>query len=96
MVKKLLSGYHILLFLILTTFNGYGQCPTSVSVSTDPGTDICAGTSVTFTANPTGGGSYLYQWMINGSAITGETNKTFITNSLQNAQVVSVKVTSTA
>lgn len=59
-------------------------------------TTICAGTSVTFTASTTNGGtSPVYQWQVNG--VNAGTNSTTFTSSiLNNNDVVSVIMTSNA
>ena len=61
----------------------------SVSISSnDLNNNICSGTSVTFTASPTNGGSNpTYQWKINGSNV-GSNSAIYTTNSLTNGQVV--------
>jgi hypothetical protein len=65
-----------------------------VTIGASPGTTICAGASVTFTATPTNGGSSpSYQWRVNGSNV-GTNSPTYITNSLTNGAVVSVIMTS--
>ncbi len=69
--------------------------PASVSIAASPAGAICAGTSVTFTATPTNGGTPTYQWLKGGTAIPGETNPTYITTTLANGDVISVRMTST-
>lgn len=64
----------------------------SVNITANPGNSICAGTSVTFTATPTNGGtSPAYQWYVNNIAQPGQTGSTFTTSTL--AQGNTVKVT---
>jgi PKD repeat protein len=62
--------------------------------SSDANNTICAGSSVTFTANPTNGGTTpSYQWKLNGSNV-GTNSSTFTTSSLTNGQTVSCVMTS--
>ena len=67
-----------------------------VSISANPSTPICPGTSVTYTATPTNGGSNpSYQWKINGVNV-GSNNPVFTTATLANNDVISVQMTSNA
>lgn len=68
----------------------------STAIAGGGGNNICAGTSVTFAATATNGGSSpSYQWQIDG-ANTGTNSPTFTTNTLTNGQVVSCVLTSNA
>jgi hypothetical protein len=69
--------------------------PVTPSVAlTASATNICAGTSVTFTATPTNGGTPTYQWKINGNNQGSSTStNTFTSTSLSDADIVSVVMT---
>jgi hypothetical protein len=69
--------------------------PVSVSItSSDPDNTICDGTSVTFTATPTNGGTTpSYQWKLNGNNV-GLDQDTYTTSTLANGDVVTVVLTS--
>lgn len=67
--------------------------PASVSISSNPGSTICTGTSVTFTATPTNGGTPSYQWLLNGSPV-GTNSNTYTNATLSNGNVVSCQMTS--
>jgi uncharacterized protein (TIGR02145 family) len=57
---------------------------------------VCAGTSVTFTATPTNGGpGPLYQWILNGTDLSGIINPTF-TYTPVDGDAISCRVTSNA
>lgn len=53
----------------------------SVSVSSNPSSvnNLCAGSSVEFTASASGGTGYNYQWFTNNNAISSATNTTYTT-----------------
>jgi uncharacterized protein (TIGR02145 family) len=53
--------------------------PVSVSVTSDHGTEVCAGTTITYSATHINGGtSPTYQWTVNSTNSPGATNSTFI------------------
>jgi len=66
-----------------------------VSVTVTPTINpVCVGTSVTFTANPTHGGSLPgYQWKVNGGSIVGATNSTYAYTPL-NGDIITCELTS--
>ena len=67
----------------------------ALAIST-PSTAVCSGTSVTFTADPTDGGSLpVYQWTVNGANI-GTNSNTYSSNTLMNGAAVSCVLTSSA
>ena len=89
--------------LILTGENAMGNPFTqlylndnsaSVSITADPGNNIASGTSVTFTATPTNGGSTpSYQWKVNGSNV-GSDQDTYTSTTLADGDVVTCEMTS--
>ncbi|KAF2514541.1 T9SS sorting signal type C domain-containing protein [Flavobacterium foetidum] len=71
--------------------------PASVSIAASPAGAICAGTSVTFTATPTNGGTApTYQWYNGASLIPSATNSTYTTTGLANGNTITVRMTSNA
>ncbi|MFM9837513.1 MAG: PKD-like domain-containing protein [Cyclobacteriaceae bacterium] len=66
----------------------------AINLST-PSSTICTGTSITFTAVPTNGGTLpTYQWSVNGTPILGATGVTFTPAVLADADVVTVDMVS--
>ncbi|MFY9310962.1 MAG: M12 family metallo-peptidase [Bacteroidia bacterium] len=84
--------------IIKTNYVSVGTVPAGASIAITTGTNsFCQGTSVTFTATPTNGGtSPAYQWKVNGNPVSGETNPTFTSNTLTGNPVVTCEVTSNA
>jgi len=71
-----------------------GTVTPSVAISATA-TSICSGTAVTFTAVPTyGGSSPSYQWKRNGAEISGATNSTYTTTTLNDKDSISCNLTS--
>jgi hypothetical protein len=92
-MKKLTSHtmkYLILLFaFLLVVEHTHAQ---SVTVSQLPSGSICSGTSVEFTANPSGfSGQVYYQWYLNGTAIPGATGVKYTTSTLNNGDQIYVQ-----
>ncbi|HRG58856.1 MAG TPA: hypothetical protein PK323_07830, partial [Bacteroidia bacterium] len=65
----------------------------SVTISASPSTNICSGTSVTFTPSPVnGGGSPSYEWFLN--AVSQGISPTYVSSSLNNGDVINAIMTS--
>ncbi|MEI6575710.1 MAG: T9SS type A sorting domain-containing protein, partial [Bacteroidota bacterium] len=75
---------------VIMTVNPLLTAGVSIVASANP---VCAGTSVTFTATPSNGGTPSYQWFVNG-LMTG-TNSASFTYTPINSDVVRVQMTST-
>jgi hypothetical protein len=82
--------YILLLFAsLLVIAHTHAQ---SVTVSQNPSGAICSGTSVEFTANPSGfGGQIYYQWYLNGTAIPGASGVKYTTSTLNNGDQIYVQ-----
>ena len=66
----------------------------TASISSSPGSPICSGTAVTFTATSSNlGASPNYEWFVGGSSV-GNNNATYTTTSLTNGDDVYVEITS--
>jgi endo-1,4-beta-D-glucanase Y len=72
-----------------------GTVTPSVSIAASQ-TNICSGTSVTFTATPVNGGTPTYQWKKNGVNISGATAVSYVASSIINSDNFDVVMTSTA
>ncbi|MCX6295103.1 MAG: T9SS type A sorting domain-containing protein, partial [Bacteroidetes bacterium] len=68
----------------------------SVSIIDSPGGAVCVGSSITFTATPTNGGTTpTYQWQVNGLNI-GSGGTIYSASSLANSDIVTCVMTSNA
>jgi hypothetical protein len=68
----------------------------SVNINSDDfDNEICTGTLVTFTANAINGGTPTYQWKLNGANV-GTSNPLFSNSNLNDLDVISCQITSTA
>jgi len=76
------------------TFTVTGNVTPSVTIAANPGSTICAGTSVTFTATPTNGGpAPTYQWFLNNNPV-GSNSPTYTNSTLANTNTIYVVMTS--
>ncbi|MCB9045338.1 MAG: hypothetical protein H6550_04260 [Chitinophagales bacterium] len=67
----------------------------SVTIASNKGTSICVNDTVTFTPTPVNGGTTpVYQWKVNGTIMA--VGATYTTNTINNGDIVSVKMTSNA
>jgi hypothetical protein len=75
---------------------GYAPSTPSVSIVAGASTTICPGASLSFSVSSSAnlGSTPSYQWQINGTDVTGETNATFSTTALVNGDAVGLVVTS--
>ncbi|HRH65147.1 MAG TPA: M12 family metallo-peptidase [Bacteroidia bacterium] len=70
------------------------NCTPDVTIFISPSPTICAGTTVTFTANPVNGGAApVYNWKVNGTVVFGN-SITYTTASLTNGDEVTCVMTS--
>jgi hypothetical protein len=67
----------------------------SVSISSNPNTNVCSGTQVLFTASPTNGGVPSYQWQKNGVNV-GTNSSNYADYTLANGDVINCIMTTSA
>lgn len=90
-MKKFLLSLAVMLFTVPMVVKAV--VPT-ISISSNKGTTICSGDTVTFSASITSGGtSPSYQWKVNGSS-AGANSSTFKVSSLSNNDVITCVLTS--
>lgn len=66
----------------------------AISIAANPAGPICSGTSVTFTATPTfGGTSPIFQWQLNGINV-GSNSTTYTSSTLNDGDVITCTLTS--
>ena len=109
-ISNAITGTYTITLTCTTTYNSNvysnsetisvvvnANLPASVSIAALPSGAICAGTSVTFTATSTNGGTTpTYQWYNGATAIGGATAATYTTTTLANGDVIKVIMTSNA
>ncbi len=67
----------------------------TIGITVSPGSTICAGTNVTFTANITNGGTNpTYQWNVGAANIPGATNSAYSSSTLTTGNAITCTVTS--
>jgi hypothetical protein len=78
------KAFLVSFLLAYSLLSAIAQPVASVSISETSGADtICAGTSVTFTASPTNGGtSPTYIWYVNGISVAGVSGAVYTTSTL--------------
>jgi len=78
--------------MIALVFNIYMVFGQTLTISANPPGAVCAGTSVTFNSNLTGGTASSYEWKLNGGNV-GSNSAIFNSSSLANNDVVQLVVT---
>jgi hypothetical protein len=88
------TGTCVLSDTVIITVNPSNSGSASVIVSPNPGIAFCSGTTATFTAIPTNGGTNpSYQWKLNNVNV-GSNSSVYINNQLTNNDVVRLVMTS--
>lgn len=81
-----------LLVLFALTYSNFSNAQSVSITSSATNNTISSGSSVTFTASATGYTTPTYQWKKNNTVITGATNSTYTTSSLNNNDQIKVDV----
>lgn len=81
-----------LLVLLALTYSNFSNAQSVSITSSATNNTISSGSSVTFTASATGYATPTYQWKKNNTVISGATNSTYTTSSLNNNDQIKVDV----
>lgn len=97
LVTGLATGTSVIKY---TNTNGCSMTTTvtvgnKVSITTNPGSTICSGTSVTFKAIGFLGGAPTFEWSSSVTGVITETTDTYTNNNLTDGEVISVKINNT-
>ncbi len=71
------------------------QLTPAVAITANPGTTICSGTNVTFTATAsnTGSSSIVFDFLVNGSSVQSSSANTYSSSGLADGDIVSCNIT---